>query len=133
MRAAAVRFVLTLLMSLLSASLFPPSGAPFPDAQAHTPEIHAAAFPGALPEGMHGEYGTCGTHDHGGESKGLLRHRDRHRPTVVPAPDAPSRSLLPNGDRGLLAPAVVAAMGRAHHAASSSATPSAPVLQVFRC
>ncbi|MET9594436.1 hypothetical protein ABZY45_26435 [Streptomyces sp. NPDC006516] len=79
---------------------------------------------------MHGEYGT---RDRGGESKGLLRHRDRHRPTVVPAPDAPSRSLLTTGDRGLLAPAVVAAMGRAHHAARSSATHSAPMLQVFRC
>ena len=133
MRAAAVRFVLTLLMGLLSASLFPPSGAPFSGAQARTPQIHLAAFPGAVPEGMRGEYGTCGTPDRGGESKGLLRHRDRHRPTVVPAPDAPSRSLVTTGDRGLLAPAAVAAMGRAHHTSRSSAAHSAPVLQVFRC
>lgn len=133
MRATAVRLLTALLAGLLMASLFPPSGTLFPDAHARTPEIRTGAPPGAVPEGMRGEYGTCGTSERGSESKGLLRHRDRHRPTVVPAPDAPSRSALAAGDRGMLAPAAVAAMGRAHHSSRSSTTHSSPVLQVFRC
>ncbi|MEU0303317.1 hypothetical protein ABZ252_28265 [Streptomyces sp. NPDC006175] len=130
MRAATVRFVLVLLMGFL---LAPYSGTPSGDAQASAPGWQAAALP-AVPTGeAHGEYGTCGTSERGGESNGLVRHRDRHRSASAPAPETPSRSVLAIDAGGLLAPAAVAARGDAHHASRSSTAHSPTLLQVFRC
>jgi hypothetical protein len=132
-RTAAVRFVLTLLTGLLLAPLLPLSDTPVPEAHAFTREIQANGPPGTALEGMRGEYGTGGTPDRSGEPNRLLRNRDRHRPTVAPAPDAPSRSLVTTDGCGLLVPAAVAAMGNAHHTPRSSGAHSSPMLQVFLC
>ncbi|MFB4420048.1 hypothetical protein C5F59_003025 [Streptomyces sp. QL37] len=130
MRAAAVRFVLAILMGFL---LAPHSGTPSGDAHASVPGFEAAALPEAITGQGQGEYGMCGTSERGGESNGLLRHRDRHRSANVPAPDAPSRSVVTIDADGLLAPAAVAAMGSAPHTSRSSTAHSSTVLQVFRC
>ncbi|MFJ4843430.1 hypothetical protein [Streptomyces sp. NPDC088746] len=130
MRAAVVRFVLAILMGFL---LAPHSGTPSGDAHASAPGFEAAALPEATTGEAHGEYGTCGTSERGGESNGLLRHRDRHRSASVPAPEAPSRTVVTLDAGGLLAPAAVAAMGNAHHTSRSSTAHSSTVLQVFRC
>lgn len=129
MRAAAVRFVLAFLMGFLLAPL---SGAPAPETHPYAPESRAAGLPRMSAGEALGEYGTCGTPDRGGESNGLLRHRDRHRSATVPLPEVPSRSAV-TSDGGMLAPAAVAAMGHAHRTSRSSAAHSSPVLQVFRC
>ena len=130
MRAAAVRFVLAILLGFLSA---PYSGTPSGDAHASAPGIRAAADPKVTAGEAPGEYGTCGTSDGGGESNGLLRHRDRHRSVIVHAPEPSSRSAVTGDAHGILAPAAVAAMGNAHHISRSSTAHSSPVLQVFRC
>ncbi|MFJ8861855.1 hypothetical protein ACIRD8_25905 [Streptomyces sp. NPDC102451] len=130
MRVAAVRFVLAFLMGFL---LAPYPGMPSADAHASAPGMRAASLPGATAGEAHGEYGTCGTPDRGGESNGLLRHRDRHRSATVPGPDAPSRSGVTDDADGMLAPAAVAAMGNAQHSSRSSTAHSSSALQVFRC
>ena len=129
MRAAVVRFVLAILLGFL---LAPYSGTPSGDAHA-SPEIRTAAPLKATTGEALGEYGTCGTSAGGGESNGLLRHRDRHRSVTVHAPQAPPRSAVTGDAHGMLAPAAVAAMGNAHHTSRSSTAHSSPVLQVFRC
>ncbi|MFH9833494.1 hypothetical protein ACH4NC_19615 [Streptomyces sp. NPDC017201] len=131
MRVTAVRFVLAFLMGFL---LAPSPGTHSADAHASAPGIRAAgALPDATAGESHGEYGTCGTPDRGGESNGLLRQRDRHRSATVPSPDAPSRSMVAGDADGMLAPAAVAAMGNAHHSSRSTTAHSSPALQVFRC
>lgn len=129
-RAAAVRFVLAFLMGLLMA---PYSGTPSPDAHAHTPEIRAGSPSKTPADNSRGEYVTCGTPDRGGESNGLLRHRDRHRSATAPSPEVPSRSVVTGAAGGMLPTAAVTAMGSAHHTSRSSTAHSSPVLQVFRC
>ncbi|WP_405667114.1 hypothetical protein OG379_34680 [Streptomyces sp. NBC_01166] len=130
MRAVAVRFVLAILVGFL---LAPYSGTPAGDAHASAPGFEVAALPETTTGEAHGEYGTCGTSERGGESNGLLRHRDRHRSASVPAPETPSRSVVTIDADGLLTPAAVAAMGNAHHTSRSSTAHSSTALQVFRC
>jgi len=130
MRGKAVRFVLAFLMGFL---LAPQSGALPSDAHAHVPEILAHSLAEAGAGEPHGQYGTCGTPDRGGEPNGVLRHRDRHRSATVAAPDAPSRSAVTSDAREMLAPAAVAATGDAQRTSRSWAAHSAPALQVFRC
>lgn len=134
MRAAAVRFVIAFLMSFLLApysGTLPASGAPSAHAHATTPGTGADRPGDALT--AHGEYGTCGTPDRGGEPNGLLRHRDRHRSATVPAPETPSRSVVASATGGLLAPAAVAAMGNGPHISRCPTAHSPSALQVFRC
>ncbi|WP_406143777.1 hypothetical protein [Streptomyces sp. NBC_01012] len=127
MRAAAVRLVLAILMGLL---LAPASGTATADARtASAPAIRAATLPNATVGEAHGEYGTCGTPDRGGEANGLPRHRHRS----ATAPDAPSRSAASAALCGVCAPAAAAASGHARHAPGSPAARSSSALQVFRC
>uniref|UniRef100_A0AAU3GPR7 Secreted protein n=1 Tax=Streptomyces sp. NBC_01401 TaxID=2903854 RepID=A0AAU3GPR7_9ACTN len=127
MRAAAVRFVLAILMGLL---LTPHSGTASADARTTSaPAMRAATLPNATVGEAHGEYGTCGTSDRGGEANGLPRHRHRS----ATAPDAPSRSAAAAALCGMCAPAAAAAPGNARRAPRSSAAHSSSALQVFRC
>ncbi|MFC8228914.1 hypothetical protein [Streptomyces sp. NPDC057287] len=130
MRAAVVRFVLAFLIGLL---LAPNSGTPSPHPHVSATAMPADRVPEAAEGAAHGEYGTCGTPDRGGDPNGVLRHRDRHRSATVPVPETPSRSAVTGDADGMLAPAAVAAMGNAHHTSRSSDAHSTSVLQVFRC
>ncbi|MEU8710026.1 hypothetical protein [Streptomyces sp. NPDC048565] len=125
MRAAAVRFVLAILMGLL---LAPHSGTASADARTSAPAMRAVTLPNATVGEAHGEYGTCGTPDRGGEANGLPRHRHR----AATAPDAPSRSAVAAALCGMCAPAAAAAPDNARRTPRSSAAHSSS-LQVFRC
>lgn len=130
MRAAAVRFVLAFLMGFL---LAPFSGTSPAEAHASAPEVRATGLPDATVGETHRAYATCGAPDRGGESNGLLRHRDRHRSATLTTPATPSRAAVTGETDGMLTPAAVAAMGNAHRISRSSIAHSSPGLQVFRC